>query len=149
MWRMKLLAITVVVLGALLFGAVVAYAGWTWNAKVDVEGTKISTSWSVAKGGKARYQAAITVAVPAKAVVDVVEVARSETVEVVHTGDLECSDGVVNAVVSYVITGNGHGDDVSVSVNQVGGDNENYGSATGKTGESISVAVAIPGTCSG
>ena len=47
MLRMKLTAATLVVLGALLFGSMVAYAGWSWNAKVDIGGTKVSTSWSV------------------------------------------------------------------------------------------------------
>ena len=147
MWRMKTLAISVVVLGTLLFGAMVAYAGWSWNAKADIEGTTVSTAWSVAKGGKAQYQAAITIAVPANASVDVVEVASNETVTVVHT-NRRCSGKTINAVVTYVITGGGHGDGVSVSVNGV--DNgENYGSASGSLGTAISVNAAISGECSG
>ena len=147
MWRMKTLAISVVVLGTLLFGAMVAYAGWSWNAKADIEGTTVSTAWSVAKGGKAQYQAAITIAVPANASVDVVEVASNETVTVVHT-NRRCSAKTINAVVTYVITGGGHGDEVSVSVNGV--DNgENYGSASGSLGTPISVSAAISGECSG
>jgi len=149
MWRMKVLAISVVVLGALLFGAVVAYAGWSWNAKVDVEGTRISTAWSVANGGKANYQAAITLTVPANAVVEVVEVAFSETLTVVHTSE-QCSVGVIDAVVTYLVTGGGKGaDDITVSVDQVGGSNENYGSASGKLGIPVSVSAAIQGACSG
>ncbi len=147
MWRMKTIAISVVVLGALLFGAVVAYAGWSWNAEVDIEGTTVSTAWSVAKGGKAQYHAAITVTVPRDASVNVVEVASSETVNVVHTEEA-CTGGVINTVVTYLITGTGHGDEVSVSVNQTDGD-QNYGSATGTVGTPISVNVAIPGDCSG
>ena len=42
MLRLKVTAVSLVVLGALLFGSVVAYAGWGWNAKADIEGTKIS-----------------------------------------------------------------------------------------------------------
>ena len=148
MWRTKALAISVVVLGALLFGAVVAYAGWSWNAKVNVEGTKISTSWSVAKAEMRNVQAAITVAVPANAVVRVVKVAPNETVTVVHTSE-ECSAGVINVVVTYLITGNVTTDDVSVSIDQVGGDQENYGSASGTAGTPISVNAAISGDCSG
>ena len=148
MWRMKALAISVVVLGALLFGAVVAYAGWSWNAKADIEGTTISTAWSVEFGGKAQYDAAITIEVPANASVDVVEVAPNETVNVVHTDQL-CSDGVIDAVVSWVITGDGRGDDVSVAVNGVGGEAQSYGSASGKLGSTLSVNASIPGTCSG
>lgn len=36
-----------------------------------------------------------------------------------------------------------------MSVDQVGGDNENYGSARGTTGTEISMNVAISGTCTG
>ena len=146
MWRMKTLAVSVVVLGALLFGAVVANAGWGWNAKIDVEGTTISTSWSVAQGGKAQYQAEITIAVPRNASVDVVEASDNETVTVVHTNK-RCSRGDIDAAVSYLITGTGHGDDVSVAVIQVG-DGENLGSETGKVGSPISVNFSVPGDCS-
>jgi len=127
---------------------VVANAGWGWNAKVDVEGTIISIYWSVANGGKAQYRAAITIAVPANAWVDVIEVASNETVTVVHTNQ-RCSKGAIDAVVTFVITGDGNGSGVLVSVDQVSGDNENYGSASGTTGSAISVNVAISGTCTG
>ena len=125
-----------------------ANASWSWNAKVDVEGKIISTYWSVANGGKAQYRAAITIAVPANASVDVIEVASNETVTVVHTNQ-RCSKGAIDAVVTFVITGDGNGSGVSVSVDQVGGDNENYGSARGTTGSAISLNVAISGTCTG
>ena len=146
MWRMKTMAISVVVPGALLFGAVVANAGWGWNAKVDVEGTTISTSWTVAQGGKAQYDAAISIAAPAKAAVNVIEVADNETVTVIRTHG-RCSNGTIDAVVTYLITGIDHGDDVSVSVDQVGGDGASFGSGTGKVGSPISVNVSIPGDC--
>ena len=109
-----------------------ANAGWSWNAKADVEGTTISTYWSVANGGKAQYRAAITIAVPANASVDVIEVASNEIVTVVHTNQ-RCSKGAIDAVVTFVITGDGNGSGVSVSVDRVGSDNENYGSARGTT----------------
>jgi len=126
----------------------VANAGWGWNAKVDVEGTIISIYWSVANGGKAQYRAAITIAVPANAWVDVIEVASNETVTVVHTNQ-RCSKGAIDAVVTFVITGDGNGSGVLVSVDQVSGDNENYGSASGTTGSAILVNVAISSTCTG
>ena len=125
-----------------------ANASWSWNAKVDVEGKIISTYWSVANGGKAQYRAAITIAVPANASVDVIEFASHETVVVVHTNQ-RCSKGAIDAVVTFVITGDGNGSGVLVSVDQVSGDNENYGSASGTTGSAISVNVAISGTCTG
>ena len=125
-----------------------ANAGWSWNAKADVEGTTISTSWFVANGGKAQCRAAITIAVPANASVNVIEVASNETVTVVHTNQ-RCSKGAIDAVVTFVITGGGNDSGVSVFVGQVGGDNENYGSARGTTGRAISVNAAISGTCTG
>ena len=64
----------------------VANAGWGWNAKADVEGTITSIYWSVANGGKAQYRAAITIAVPANASVDVIEVASNEVVTAVQRG---------------------------------------------------------------
>lgn len=145
MWRMKTMAISVVVLGALLFGAAVAYAGWSWNAKIDVEGTSISTSWSVAQGGKAQYQASIDVTVPKNADIGVVEVARSETVNVFHTNE-DCSGGFINANVTYRISGNGHGEDVSVSVINVD-TGQVYKSASGTLDNPISVDILIPGEC--
>ena len=78
-----------------------ANASWSWNAKVDVEGKIISTYWSVANGGKAQYRAAITIAVPANASVNVIEVASNETVTVVHTNQ-RCSKGAIDAVVIFV-----------------------------------------------
>ena len=148
MWRLKTLTISVVVLGALLFGAVVVNAGWGWNAKVDVVGTTISTGWSVSNGGKAQYHADITITVPANASVSVVEISDSETVTVDRTGE-QCSAGVIDVVVTYLITGNGHGTDVSVTVDQVGGANANYGSASGSVGTAVSVNAAVSGECSG
>ena len=46
MSRFKLLVMTVGVLGVILFGAVVAHAGWGWNAEIDVEGVEIRTQWA-------------------------------------------------------------------------------------------------------
>jgi len=93
----------------------VSNVGWSWNAKADVEGTTISTSQSVGTGGKTQYRAAITIAVPANASVEVIEFAFNETVTVVHTNQ-RCSKGPVDAVVTFVITGDGNGSGVSVSV---------------------------------
>ena len=120
-------------------------AGWSWSAKADVEGTTISTYWSVANGGKAQCRAAITIAVPANASVDVIKVASNETVTVAHTNQ-RCSKGTIDAVVTFVITEDGNGSGVSVSVELLGGDNENYGSDRGTTESAISVDAEISGT---
>ena len=83
-------------------------AGWSWNAKADVEGTTISTYRSVGNGGKAQYRAAITIAVPANASADVIEGVSNETVIVVHTNQ-RCSKEAIDGVVAFVITGDGNG----------------------------------------
>ena len=79
---------------------------------------------------------------------NVIEVTSNETVTVVHNNQ-RCSKEAIDAVVTFVITGDGNGSGVSVFVGQVGGDNENYGSARGTTGRAISVNAAISGTCTG
>lgn len=141
MWHMKVLAVSVVVLGALLFGAVVAYAGWGWNAKVDIEGTRISTSWSVDDvTGAKDYHAEITITVPEGTDTNVVKVAPTENVTIVD--DLEgvtCAD----ATVKYVVTGAGDGA-VSVSVDRIGGGNSerNYGTVAGSLGETLTVDIS-------
>lgn len=147
MWRMKVTAVSLVVMGALLFGSAIAFAGWGWNAKVDVEGTKISTSWSVPgdTNGAADYTAAITLTVPKNTDVNVIKVAPRETMDVVPT-DVECSGDDVNAVVTYHITGADGA--VAVSVDRVGGGGKhNYGSADGFVGSDVSVDVLLVGAC--
>lgn len=147
MWRMKVSVVSVVVLGALLFGAVVAYAGWGWNAKVSIEGTMVSTSWSVddVTGAKG-YHAEITVAVPSSTDAKIIKMAPTENVKLIDGGS--CSDGVVTAVVTYVVTSvGGGGTVVSVSVDRVGRGNEHYGHGTGDLREPISVNVNVAGKC--
>jgi len=148
MLRMKVTAVSLVVLGALLFGSVVAYAGWGWNAKANIEGTKISMSWAVTDdtNGAADYHAEITVAVPDGTDIDVFKVSPTETVEVVDGGS--CSGGTVHAVVTYVVTSlGGDGSAVSVSVDQVGKAKEHFGHDSGVLGQSLSVEVDVPGNC--
>ena len=147
MWRMKLLTVSVVVLGALLFGAVVAYAGWSWNAKINIEGTMISTSWSVDDvTGAAGYHATITIAVPSGTDINVIKEAPTEDVSVVYGGN--CSEGVMSAAVTYLITSvGGGGSAVSVSVDRVGHGKTRYGSDTGTVGTPITIDGPVLGSC--
>ena len=155
MWRMKVTAISLVALSALIFGSVVAYAGWGWNARVDVGGSLISTQWTVTgdEDGAADYKAKITITVPNEAEASVVEAAqnRTETVKIVHSDDLECTaDGMINAMVSYKVSHRGGGDageNVEVEVSEV--DGGALGSNTGSLKETITVNVQIEGTCNG
>ena len=149
MWRMKVTVVTVVVLGALLFGAAVAYAGWGWNAKVNIEGTMVSTSWSVDGAKATDYKATIMLEVPADADVTIIKVAhRREFLNVMVDNSLVCSDGLVNARATYVVNGEGDGTGVSVSIDRVSG-KHNYVSGTGDIGEPIVLEFAVPGDCTG
>ena len=49
MLRLRSTVVMVVVAATLLFGALVAEAGWGWwrNAEVDVDGTQLRTVWRV------------------------------------------------------------------------------------------------------
>ena len=148
MWRMKVITVTVVVLGALMFGAMVAYAGWGWNAKVDIEGTKVSMSWAVTDdvSGAADYHAKITLTVPSGTDVNVIKVSPTEDVFVLPGGS--CSGGMISGMVTYVVTSEvGDGSAVSVSVDQVGRGKTHYGHADGAVGDEISVDVNFPGNC--
>ena len=96
MWRTKVTAVSLVVLGALLFGPVVAYAGWGWNAKVDIGGTKISTFWALTddKNGAGDYHAEITLQVPVNVAVDVIKVAPRENLKVIYTDEV-CTGALI------------------------------------------------------
>jgi len=147
---MKALAISVVVLGALLFGAVVANAGWGWNAKIDVGGTVISTQWEVdAKGG---YNAQITVTVPKKAKISLVDIASDvETVELRHSKKLRCTESGIEASVKYEFEANkGRGGRQAVVVTVALVDNGVVlGEASGSVRDTLKVDVVIPGACEG
>ena len=149
MWRMKVTVVSVVVLGALLFGAVVAYAGWGWNAKVNIEGQMVSTSWTVeGANGSTDHNALIEMYVPENADVTIVKVGhKREVFNLYHVEGLECNaDGSVDVKVDYTIDGSGSGK-VSAAVNRVKGKME-YAAGTGNLGETISLRFNMPGNCS-
>ena len=111
MWRMKVTAVSLVVLGALIFGSVVAYAGWGWNAEVNIGGSGIHTYWTVEndEDGSTDYRARITVTIPKEADASIVEVApnRIEKVRILHSGDLECTPEGIMVNVVYKVTHKG------------------------------------------
>ena len=151
MWRMKVFAVTVVVLGALMFGAMVAYAGWGWNAKVNIEGTMVSTSWTVdGANGSTDHKALIELYVPENADVTVVKVGhKREVFNLHHVVGLACNEGgdegSVDVTAVFTVTGSGNGE-VSVSADRVRG-NMNYAAETGALREPITLKFNVPGNC--
>jgi len=149
MWRTKALAISVVVLGALLFGAVSVFAGWGWNSKVNVGGGLISTAWYVE--GDNEYFAEIAVTVPDDAVIFIEEMAPdAEKVDLRHDLGLRCIGGIVETTVSYLVEPTDDftaaGEAVSVTVTDEG-TGIVLGTGSGVLGETITVGVEVPGRC--
>ncbi len=148
MWKIKSLAITVVLLGVLAFGAVAVQAGWYWNSAIDVEGVEVRTKWTVDAGADPAaaddYIAFIELSVPKGAYAQVVEVAGNVELSVADASpNYKCHANGIDARAQYVVMGlNGAGSNqVQVTVTA---DGQAVGQATGKVGRTISVDVLIP-----
>ena len=147
MWRMRLLVLAAVLVGMLAFGAIAVYAGWYWNAQIDVEGVDLRTQWTVTDDpdGQNNYQARIVVKVPNDADASVVAQANSERVVLNHTGGLECGGDGIEIQVDYVIlpVDGASGTQVEVSVTANGAV---IGSGTGTVDDNIKLRdLVIPG----
>lgn len=156
MRKAKVLLVAVVALGALLFGAAVAHAGWEWNAHVNVENAKVGLGWAVtdAVGSPLNYSALITLTLPEGANASVQKVAPNETVVLNSSPGLSCGPDGIEANVAYRVSAlNGAtGTQVAVTVATVAGQKpaatgDILGAGTGQVGEDISVRVLVPGSC--
>ena len=153
MWRMKVTAVTLVVLGALMFGAVVAYAGWGWNAKVNIEGTMVRTAWTAQHNhsGASDLFTKITVTVPTGVDAKVIETAKNESINLRHSDELACTESGIETIVTYVVEHSGNAnvkDRVRVVVSELE-THRRLAAASGVLGEEISVNVMIAGECNG
>ena len=152
MLRLKVTAVSLVVLGALLFGSVVAYAGWGWNAKIDVGGTTVRTAWTTQhnhSGSTSDISAKITVVVPIGANVAVLESAPNETILLESSAALSCTENGIETIVKYEVSHSGDAkvkDRVRVVVSTPE-DHQRLAAAKGVWGETISVNVVIAGNC--
>ncbi|MBF8267142.1 MAG: hypothetical protein HW388_650 [Dehalococcoidia bacterium] len=145
MWRIRSLAVLGVLVGMLLFGATVAYAGWYWNARVNVEGTTVRTIWSVAgdNDGSNNYAAAIGILLPEGAQATLISKVDQETVTIGTDPSLECDSEEIEGVVTYNVTPltKEVGRMVRVTVKA---DGVSIGQGVGRLGEDIRVDVSIP-----
>ena len=152
MWRLKVLALTAMVLGVILVGTVVVYAGWDWNAQLEVEGTDVRTQWTVNGGEPAGsaddYSALIHVMLPKEAAVSVIAVADSESLVLNQTGGLDCSADGIEGRVKINVSAQG-GDPNGEATLTVTANGHVVGQASGPVGSNITLDVTIPGVCSG
>ena len=152
MSRLKLLVITAVVLGVLLFGAV-AYAGWSWNSEIDVEGVIVHTVWTVDNGEPKDalndYRAKIELILPMKAEAQIISFAENaETIVIKHKGKLKCTSKGIEASARYVVTANDDatGEHVTVTVTTAKkkGKEDILGRVSGKVGKNLKLNFIIP-----
>jgi hypothetical protein len=156
MRRAKTLLVAAVALGALLFGAAVVHAGWSYNAHVNVENAKLGLGWAVTDdvNAAADYSAVITVTLPEGANATVGKVSPNETVVLNSSAALLCQTDGIEANVAYRVSplSGANGTQVAVTIATVAGQKpattgDVLGAGTGQVGEDISIRVLVPGTC--
>ena len=150
MWKIRSLVVLVVLVGVLVFGAVVAHGGWWWNTSIDVEGVEVRTFWTVEDDpdGATNYHTKIRIDLPKVASAEVVEKADTESVKLKAKHGLGCLSEGIEAKVTYKVKpqDGAIGKDVKVWVTA---DDQLLGEKTGKVGKKIKLDVFIPATCSG
>ncbi len=145
MWRTRISVVLGVFTATLIVGAAVAYAGWYWNAQIDVEGADVRTQWTVVgdPDGANNYEADIHVDLPPGAEASIEEIAWNETVTLGEDENLKCGKKGVEAEVTYNIEGLDGADGKKVNVT-VTADGKKIGRGRGELGDDISVRVRIP-----
>lgn len=151
--RFKLLVMTVVVLGVLLFGAVVVHArGWSWNSQINVEDNEVHTVWTVDFGKDAEaandYFAKIVLTLPKEAKVQIISFADNETVVIKRNKKLKCTDGGIEAKATYWVTAvddaTGKHVLVTVTAKPKKGKEVIVGRVSGKVGKTLKLNILIP-----
>ena len=145
MWRIRPVTVLGTLMVVLLFGAVVAEGGWYWNSLIDVEGTNVSTVWSVVgdNDGADNYTAAIDVVLPERAQFILLSKSGNETVTIGTDSSLDCGNGELEGIVTYNVKPltDEVGQKVKVTVKA---DGKPIGRGMGMLGEDISVDISIP-----
>ena len=146
MWRFRSMVVLGIAVGVLVLGATVAQ-GWWWNAQIDVEGTGVSTNWTVDGGtpedASNDYRARIKVWLPEGANAKIISTSTdNEKVTLHEDEDLSCSYDYIEARIQYRVKPikGADGSQVDVWVNAGGQEFP----ATGQVGEKIRLDVLIP-----
>ena len=153
MWRFRSVAILGTLAGVLIFGAVVAHGGWSWNAQLAVEGMDVRTSWTVLDDpdGASAYFTDIKVSLPPQAVAAVVAYSANETVQLGQRASLACLPNGIEAVFEFQVRPLAGADGKTVAVT-VTANGVVVGQDSGVLNQNIvmlPVNTVIPATCSG
>lgn len=145
MSRIRLMVAAGVIAAVLLVGAAVAYAGWWWNAQIDVQGTTLRTIWSVTgdEDGSTNYFANINVALPQGVAATVLSQAATESVSFSSDSGLACGSGSIESIVSFNVAALDGAVGKRVKVTVTANDMP-IGHGNGSLGEDIGVTVSIP-----
>ena len=116
----KHVLVGIIAFGALFISAAVAFAGWEWNARFDVQGVDTRVRWTVVDGANANdYKAQIVLYVPQGVEAKLVsQMTDLETAKVRTSPKLKCvpSGAEVEATVRIVPRENSGGSLGSVSL---------------------------------
>ena len=152
MWKLRTLVVSGVLTAIMVVGLAVAYAGWSWNTEIDVEGVPTHVNWTVIddQANPQNYLANIVFKLPKKATVNSVQVNTNETVTIKHVKKLKCkSNGIQSKSIVTVNPANSSAVGMIALVTVYAGDNNLLGQGVGMLGSKIKVNGLIPATCTG
>ena len=148
MWRTRSIVVLGVLAGVLIFGAVAAYAGWQWNAALDVNGSELRTVWEITDSNESlySYSADFRVLVPKKADATIIEQATNETVTIKKTKKMKClSNGTEVEVKATIDAGPGAtGTQAKVTLYE---DGVAISQKSGAVGQTITQKVVLSSNC--
>ena len=152
MWRLRSTVILGVLAGVMIFGALTAFGGWWWNAKIDVEGVELRTIWEVTDqpgdNDAYYYTTDFTVVIPKEANATIIEQASNETVTITTSKKLDCLANDLEMEVKAKVTAleGATGTQAKVTLTA---DGVVVSEKTGKVGRWIKQSLDFPAICSG
>ena len=144
MWKLKATVIAGILVGAAIFGATVAHAGWWWNAQFEVEDVDVRTIWMVNDDGAEFYHADIIVFLPkdVDTVVDYMTTGH-ETLTFKYRKAYKCASSGIQAKVTVTVTALPGADGTSATLN-VTSDGQLVGTKTKPVGQWFAKKVLLP-----
>ncbi len=146
MWKLKATVIAGILVGAAIFGATVAHAGWWWNTQFKVEDVDVRTIWMVNddEDGAENYSAEIIVFLPKNVdtVVDYMTTGH-ETLEFRYRKAYKCTPDGIEAKVKIKVTSLPGADGTNATLN-VTSDGQLVGTKTKPVDQWFAKNVLLP-----